>query len=136
MVALVIFHVHKSHMWLVAIALDSTNLEHSHFCRKFYWTTLLCKIHLKTYGLTQTSSLEKHSLIQKQASQVVLVVKNPPASGGDGKRPGVDPWVGKITWRRKWQPTPVFLLGESREQRSLVSYSPQGHKDLDITEGT
>ena len=35
-----------------------------------------------------------------------------------------DPWVGKIPWRRKWQPTPVFLPGKSHGQRSLVGYSP------------
>ena len=37
-----------------------------------------------------------------------------------------DPWLGKIPWRREWQPTPVFLSGESHGQRSLVSYSPWG----------
>ena len=37
-------------------------------------------------------------------------------------------------WGRKWQPTPVFLPGESHGWRSLVSYSPQGHKELDMTE--
>ena len=36
------------------------------------------------------------------------------------RRPGFDPWVRKIPWRRKWQPTPVFLPGESHGQRSLV----------------
>ena len=35
------------------------------------------------------------------------------------RRPGFDPWVGKIPWRRKWKPTPVFLPGESLGQRSL-----------------
>ena len=35
-----------------------------------------------------------------------------------------DPWVGKIPWRRKWQPTPAFLPGESQGWRSLVGYSP------------
>ena len=40
------------------------------------------------------------------------------------KRPGFDPWVGKIPWRRAWQPTPVFLSGESHGQRSLARYSP------------
>ena len=40
------------------------------------------------------------------------------------RRLGFDPWVGKVPWRRKWQPTPVFLSGESRGQRSLVGYSP------------
>ena len=38
------------------------------------------------------------------------------------------PWVGKIPWRRKWQPTPVFLSGKSHGQRSLVGYSPWGCK--------
>ena len=45
-----------------------------------------------------------------------------------------DPWVRKIPWRRKWQPTPVFLPGESQGQRSLVGSSPQGHKESDMTE--
>jgi len=40
------------------------------------------------------------------------------------KRCGFNPWVEKIPWRRAWQPTPVFLLGESHGQRSLASYSP------------
>ena len=39
----------------------------------------------------------------------------------------------KIPWRRKWQPTLVFLPGESYGQRSLVGYSPQGHKESDMT---
>ena len=41
-------------------------------------------------------------------------------------RPWFDPWVGKIPWRRKWQPTPVLLPGESHGGRSLVGYSPWG----------
>ena len=45
-----------------------------------------------------------------------------------------DPWVGKNPWRREWQPTPVFLLGESHGQRSLAGYSPWGHKESDMTE--
>ena len=51
------------------------------------------------------------------------VVKNPPASAG-GERLGFSPWVGKFPWRRKWQPTPVFVPGKSCEQRSLAGYSP------------
>ena len=57
------------------------------------------------------------------APQVALVVKNPPARAGD-VRQGFSPWVGKIPWRRTWQPTPVFLPGESLGQRSLAGYSP------------
>ena len=49
-------------------------------------------------------------------------------------RCGLDPWVGKIPWRRKWQPTPVFLPGEFHGQRSLAGYSPWGHKESDTTE--
>ena len=41
---------------------------------------------------------------------------------------GLDPWVGKIPWSRKWQPTPVFLPGKSHGQRSLVGYSPRDGK--------
>ena len=44
------------------------------------------------------------------------------------KKRGFDPWVGKIPRKRKWQPTPVFLPGESQGQRRLVGYSPWGHK--------
>ena len=51
------------------------------------------------------------------------------------KRPGFNPWVGTIPWRRAQQPT-VFLPGESCGQRSLVGYSPWGHKESDMTEVT
>ena len=50
------------------------------------------------------------------------------------RRPGFESWVGKIPWRRKWQPTPVFLPGESHGWRSLVGYSPQARKESDMTE--
>ena len=43
------------------------------------------------------------------------------------KRPWFDPWVGKIPWRREWQPTPVFLPGEFHGWRSLAGYSPWDH---------
>ena len=52
------------------------------------------------------------------------------------KRCSFDPWVGKIPWRRAWQPTQVFLPGESHGQRSLVGYGPLGCKKLDTTEAT
>ena len=47
----------------------------------------------------------------------------------------LDPWIGKIPRRRKWQPVAVFLPGKSHRQRSLVGYSPWGGKKLDMTEG-
>ena len=75
------------------------------------------------------------------------VVKNPPSNAGDdglvlglprwlsGKvgDPGSKPWVGKIPWRRKWQPTPAFLPGKSHEQRSLASYNPWDCKESNST---
>ena len=50
------------------------------------------------------------------------------------RRHRLDPWAGKIPWRRKWLPTAVFLPGEFRGERGLVVYSPQGHKESDRTE--
>ena len=59
-------------------------------------------------------------------------LKNPPAT----QETLVDPWVGKIPWRKKWQLTPVFLPGKSHGQRILAGSSPWGHKrvrhDLEI----
>ena len=49
---------------------------------------------------------------------------------------GLIPGSGKIPWRRKWQPTPIFLPGESHGQRNLVDYSPQGRKELVTTKLT
>ena len=50
------------------------------------------------------------------------------------RRRRFDPWVGKIPWRREWQPTPVFLLGKLHGQRSQVGYSPWDHKGSDMAE--
>ena len=44
------------------------------------------------------------------------------------RRHGFDPWVGKISWSRKWQSTLVFLPGKSHGQKRLASYSPWGHR--------
>ena len=52
------------------------------------------------------------------------------------RRQGFNPWVGKIPWSRKWQPTPVFLPGEPHGQRNLAGFSPWGHKESDMTEVT
>ena len=48
------------------------------------------------------------------------------------RRHRFDPWVGKIPWRRKWQPTPVFLPGKLHGQRSLTGYS-HGFAESDTT---
>ena len=55
--------------------------------------------------------------------------KEPACQGRRCKRPGFDPWVRKIPWKRAWQLTPVFLLGESHGHGGLVGYSPWGCKE-------
>ena len=64
------------------------------------------------------------------ASMVAQMVKNPPAVR--------ETWTLSLGWEdpleEGWQPTPVFLPGESHGQRSLVGYSPWGRKELDMTE--
>ena len=50
------------------------------------------------------------------------------------RRPGFDPWLGKIPWRREWLPSPVFWPGDFHGQRSLEGYSPWGWKESDMTE--
>ena len=56
------------------------------------------------------------------------MVKNPPAGGdsGDIRDRGFDPWVGKIPWRRAWQPIPVLLPGKCYGQRSLENAMDRG----------
>ena len=53
---------------------------------------------------------------------------------GRCRRRRFHPWVTKIPWRRKWQPTPVFQTGRSHGQRSLALYSTRGCKECDMTE--
>ena len=64
--------------------------------------------------------------IDCRASLVAQMAKNPPAMQ--------ETQVGKIPWRREWQLTPVFLLGEPHRQRSLAAYSPWSCKELDTIE--
>ena len=60
--------------------------------------------------------------------------KEPTSQWRKLKRCGFSPWVGKIPWRNKQQPIPVFLPGKSHEQRNLVGYSPWGCKELGLTD--
>ena len=52
------------------------------------------------------------------------------------KKLGFNHWIRKIPWRRKWQPTRIFLPGESHGQKSLLGYSSDSLKELDMTEVT
>ena len=59
--------------------------------------------------------------------------KEPACQSRWHRRRGFDPWVGKIHWERKWQPTPVLLPGESHGQRSLAGYGPGSHKEANTS---
>ena len=72
----------------------------------------------------------KSSFTYSGASLVAPMVKNLPAM-----QETCDPWVGKVSWGRKWLPTPVFLPGKFHGQRSLAGYSLWGCSELGTTEG-
>ena len=78
------------------------------------WPARLRQVKSFTQRVLITSSVQYQIL-----PQVTACVKQYPLSF-----PGFNPWVGNIPWRRKWQPTPVFLPGESHGRRSLVGYRP------------
>ena len=82
----------------------------------------------KSEGLTASSF--------KGPVPFVLGFPNGKESACQGKRCQFVAWVGKIPWRRAWQPTPAFLPGGSHGQRSLADYSPLCNKELDTTEHT
>ena len=75
-----------------------------------------------------------HLAENREAGEIGLLHKGSTSGKEPGcqcrrcKKSGFDPWIGKIPWRRVWQPTPVFLPGESHGQRSLAGYSPWGRK--------
>ena len=83
--------------------------------------------------MVSSTDLEPESMFVSGFSLVFQMVKNLPAMQRHRRR-GFSLWVGKIPWRREWQPTPVFLPGESYGQRSVAGYSPWGCKELDTTE--
>ena len=84
---------------------------------------LLCPVVASTMTISLCISLIVDGASGKELAQVALGVKYPPASAGDVKRLGFDPWVQKIPWRRAWQPTLVLLPRESQGQRSLAGSS-------------
>ena len=88
---------------------------------------------MKRQGL-RAKTLESHIWIPIQSLpfNFCVAVGFPGGTGGKEptcqcrrpKRCGFNPWVWNISWRKKWQPTPVFLPGESHGQRSMVGYNP------------
>ena len=79
-----------------------------------------CTVHGLTKSQTQLSDSHFHCHCHYWGGSVV---KNPPTNAGDLGYSCLIPGSGKIPWRRAWQPTPVFLPGESHGQRSLEGYT-------------
>ena len=104
-------------------------------CRKILGTSSFHNPLSRAPGREGIGEETRSVRVSRGASQVALVVKNPPTNAED-VRLQFDPWVGKISWRRAWQPTPVFVPGESHAQRNLMGYSPWGCKESDTTEVT
>ena len=102
----------SSNVWLVATILDSTDVDYN-------YTELW-----PSKGFPAGSSGQTNKQTQ-------------PACQCRGyKKHRFDPWVGKIPWRRAWEPTPVFLPGEPHGQQSLAGYGPQGRIKPDMNEVT
>ena len=81
------------------------------------------------HGLPWRSAVKNPSA---NAGEVGLIPGSGRSHGGENSNP--IPGSGRSPWRRKWQPTRIFLAGESHGQRSLVGYSPWGHKESNTTE--
>ena len=105
---------------------------------KFATSSLFGITHLETHKLGNScltisaNVISSRNAAKEIASPMVLAqMVNDCLKCG---RPGFNLRVGKISWRRKWQPTPVFLPEKSHKWRNLVGYSPCGRKELDMTE--
>ena len=85
-------------------------------CFSHYWLTKAFVGNWQNYGLPQWLSGKESTCCR------IL------------RRCGFHPWVRQISWRRKWQSTPVFLPGKSDGQRSLTGSNPLGLKESDTTE--
>ena len=105
-----------SHVWLFATLGKNTGVGYQFLLQ----------------GIFLTQGLNLH-LLHWQAGSLLLSLWGSPCRRH--RRHGFDPWVGKIPWRRKKQPTQVFLPGESHGQRSLVAIV---HRvaESDMTENT
>ena len=120
---------------------------HTHLCelsqRLIFWHQDLAPSNSLQDPVLETPQAKQQMSISRQAAQRL---PEPTATFGlpswlswericsQCRRPGFNPWTGKIPWRRKRLATPVSLPGESHGQRSLVGYSPWGRKELDTTQ--
>ena len=80
--------------------------------------------------------MNSEPVIQSEGFPGGSVGKKPACQCRRHKRCHFDPWCRKMPWKRAWQPTAVFLPGESQGERSLVGYGSWGCKESDVTEAT
>ena len=81
-----------------------------------------------TYSMLLIEWTHTHTHTYTHPASLCLSGKESACQCRRHRRYRFDPWVRKIPWRKRWQPTPVFLPGEPLRQRSLANYSPQSHK--------
>ena len=140
--------------WLVLLAVQGTLkslLQHYSLKASIHWHSAFFMVQVSHLYITigKTIALTRQTFVRKVMSLLFntlsrFVMGFPSGASGKGtacqwrrhKRYGFDPWVGKIPWRRAWQPISVFLTGESHGQRGLEGYSPQDGKESDMTEVT
>ena len=93
-------------------------------------------VHRVAKSQTQLSDWTQQKIRKVYSQSGGLAAKESTCQYRRCKRWRFDPWVRKIRWRRKWQPFPVFLPGNSLGQRNLEGCSLWGHKESDIAERT
>ena len=127
-------HIRWPKYWSISFSISAFNESSELISFRIDWFDLLA-IQGSLRSLLQHHSLKASSLW----CSAFFMVGFP--GGSDiksvclqGRRPGFDPWVGKVPWRRKRQLTPVLLPGKFHGRRSLVGYSPWGCKESDMTE--
>ena len=119
-----LYTIHKSYL------LSAHLCTYTQLATSFYQFNLLEIIFMHTKSTEKSTYVLIYIYVSYTSSPMAQTVKNLP----EMQETQVHPWVGKIPWKRKWQPTRVFLPGESHGRRSLVGCSPQGPKEWDSTE--
>ena len=115
-----------TYMWASWVAQLVKNLPQ---CRRTWFVSWVGKFPLKSDRLPTSIFLGFPGGSYGRESVCILQIVCKESLQKCG-RPGFDSWVGKIPWRRAWQPTPVFLPGESPWKRSLEGYSLKGSQRI------
>ena len=112
------------------------------------WTSAFLLLSTNKFSILQNRAVwkcrERHMSFHKKWTEIYQIWGFPAGASSEKptwqhrrhKRPGFDPWVWKLPWRRAWQSSPVLLPEESPGQRSLAGYSSWGNKEFDMIEGT